>query len=59
MNRASVFFAFTILLICIGGCSSEGDRINDPAGSQFGEKDYRLQRPDQRSLQEMDEQLDD
>jgi hypothetical protein len=59
MNRASVFFVFTILLICIGGCSSEGDRINDPANGQLGDKEFRLQRPDQRSLQEMDEPLDD
>ncbi len=58
MTRASVLFAFTILLICIGGCSSEGDRINDPANSQSGEKEFSLQRPDHRSLEEMDEPLD-
>ncbi len=59
MNRASVLFAFTILLICIGGCSSEGDRINDPAGSQSGDKEFSLQHPGHLAIDEMDEPLDD
>jgi len=59
MNRASVFFVFIILLIGIGGCSSEGDRINEPANNQLGDKDFGLQRPGQRSLSEMDEPLDE